>query len=52
MHSGKDELPPVQGFWSITIYDENYFFVANPINRYSISPRQSWVIPPVARATA
>jgi hypothetical protein len=23
------------------MYDENYFFVANPINRYSISARQS-----------
>ena len=40
MHFNKGELPPVQGFWSLTMYDENYFFVANPINRYSISPRQ------------
>jgi hypothetical protein len=23
------------------MYDENYFFVANPINRYSISARQN-----------
>ncbi|MBS0641866.1 MAG: DUF1254 domain-containing protein [Proteobacteria bacterium] len=37
----KGELPPVDGFWSITMYDANYFFVANPINRYSISPRQN-----------
>ncbi|MFO1027843.1 MAG: DUF1254 domain-containing protein [Acetobacteraceae bacterium] len=37
----KGELPPVEGFWSITMYDANYFFVANPINRYSISPRQN-----------
>lgn len=36
----KGHLPPVQGFWSITMYDANYFFVANPLNRYSISPRQ------------
>ncbi|MFO1105890.1 MAG: DUF1254 domain-containing protein [Amaricoccus sp.] len=34
------QLPPVNGFWSLTMYDENYFFVANPLNRYSISPRQ------------
>ena len=33
-------MPPVRGFWSITMYDENFFFVANPINRYSISARQ------------
>lgn len=32
--------PPVHGFWSMTMYDENFFFVANPLNRYSISPRQ------------
>ena len=37
---GKGDEPPAQGFWSITMYDQNYFFVANPINRYSISPRQ------------
>lgn len=37
----KGDLPPVNGFWSITMYDENYFFVANPINRYSISARQN-----------
>jgi hypothetical protein len=33
------QLPPVNGFWSLTMYDEKYFFVANPINRYSMSIR-------------
>lgn len=37
----KGQTPPVEGFWSITMYDDQYFFVANPINRYSISPRQN-----------
>jgi hypothetical protein len=41
MRFAKGQTPPVEGFWSITMYDANYFFVANPINRYSISPRQS-----------
>jgi hypothetical protein len=41
MRFPKGQLPPVGGFWSLTMYDENYFFVANPINRYSISARQS-----------
>jgi len=36
----KGQTPPAEGFWSITMYDSSYFFVANPINRYSISPRQ------------
>lgn len=35
------ELPPVNGFWSLTMYDADYFFVDNPINRYSLSPRDS-----------
>ena len=35
----KGELPPVKGFWSLTMYDEEMFFVANPINRYSMSVR-------------
>jgi hypothetical protein len=41
MHFRKDALPPAKGFWSLTMYDENYFFVANPLNRYSISARQN-----------
>jgi hypothetical protein len=41
MHFPKGQLPPVAGFWSVTMYDANYFFVANPINRYSISARQN-----------
>ena len=35
----KGQLPPVRGFWSLTMYDEQMFFVANPINRYSMSVR-------------
>ncbi len=41
MHFPKGQLPPVNGFWSLTMYDQNYFFVANPLNRYSISARQN-----------
>jgi hypothetical protein len=41
MHFAKGQLPPVRGFWSLTMYDSNYFFVANPINRYSISAPQN-----------
>lgn len=39
LHFEKGQLPPVKGFWSLTMYDENMFFVANPINRYSMSVR-------------
>ncbi len=36
IHFNKDQLPPVQGFWSITMYNNQQFFVENPINRYKI----------------
>ncbi len=39
MHFDKDKLPPVNGFWSLTMYDAGYFFVANPLNRYTLSAR-------------
>lgn len=39
MRFPKGQLPPVKGFWSLTMYDEQMFFVANPINRYSMSLR-------------
>ncbi|WP_395698634.1 DUF1254 domain-containing protein [Methylocella sp.] len=41
MRFPKGETPPTRGFWSLTMYDKDFFFVANPINRYSISPRQN-----------
>jgi len=35
----KGELPPVKGFWSLTMYDASYFFVPNALNRYTLSQR-------------
>jgi hypothetical protein len=42
MRFEKGQLPPVNGFWSITMYDQNYFFVPNPINRYNVSSRSKF----------
>jgi hypothetical protein len=39
IHFDKGKLPPVNGFWSLTMYDSHYFFVANPLNRYTLSER-------------
>ncbi len=41
MHFAKGELPPVNGFWSLTMYDQNFFFVNNPLNRYTLSERNA-----------
>jgi hypothetical protein len=42
VHFPKGEFPPVNGFWSITMYDKNYFFVPNAINRYTVSSRNKF----------
>jgi hypothetical protein len=39
MHFAKGQTPPVDGFWSLTMYDDQYFFYANPLNKYTVSPR-------------
>ncbi len=38
----KGQLPPVNGFWSLTMYDADFFFVANPLNRYTLSSRNKF----------
>jgi len=36
IHFNKDEIPPVNGFWSLSMYNEKILFAANPINRYCL----------------
>ena len=42
MHFNKAEMPPVNGFWSLTMYNADYFFVDNPLNRYNVSSRSKF----------
>lgn len=35
----KGEIPPVKGFWSLTIYNKEHFFVPNQLNRYSLGTK-------------
>lgn len=39
LHFDKGQMPPVNAFWSLTMYNEKQFFVANPIGRYAIGDR-------------
>jgi hypothetical protein len=39
VHFPPGQLPPNHAFWSITMGDARNHFVANPINRYSVSDR-------------
>ncbi len=39
----KGELPPVDGFWSVTAYDIEGYFIPNPINRLAIGDRDKLV---------
>jgi hypothetical protein len=39
LHFDKGQTPPAEAFWSITMYNADYFFVNNPLNKYTVSPR-------------
>ncbi len=40
LHFEADDIPPVDAFWSVTIYDNNGYQVANSLNRFALS---SWM---------
>jgi hypothetical protein len=35
----KGQLPPVKGFWSLTLYNAEHFYNTNPLNRYSLGTK-------------
>jgi hypothetical protein len=39
IHFDKGRTPPVNAFWSVTVYDMEQFLVPNPIKRYAIGDR-------------
>ena len=39
LHFAPGQLPKVNAFWSVTMYDMTFNLVANPINRYAIGNR-------------
>ena len=41
LHFSPTELPPVEAFWSLTMYDAEGFQVANSLDRFAIGDRDS-----------
>jgi hypothetical protein len=41
LHFNKDQIPPARAFWSLTMYNEEQFFAANPENRFAIGDRDA-----------
>ena len=41
IHFTKEQIPPVNAFWSLTAYDKRNLLVENPINRYALGDRDN-----------
>jgi hypothetical protein len=46
VHFDKGQAPPVNAFWSLTMYNDKQGFVANPLNRYAIGDRDKLKVNP------
>ena len=49
----KGQMPPVDGFWSITMYmvDDGWWFTPNPLNKFTVSGREKFKTNPDGSTT-
>jgi hypothetical protein len=40
----KGQLPPVRGFWSLTLYNQHHFFSPNELKRYSVGTKNKTLV--------
>ncbi|MGB6976744.1 MAG: DUF1254 domain-containing protein [Gammaproteobacteria bacterium] len=46
LHFAKGHFPPVHAFWSLTMYNDQNFFVHNHLNRYNINSSNKFILNP------
>ncbi|HRD93354.1 MAG TPA: DUF1214 domain-containing protein, partial [Accumulibacter sp.] len=42
LHFDKGQMPPAEGFWSLTMYNADFFFVDNRLGRYTLGSRSKF----------
>jgi hypothetical protein len=42
LHFAAGQMPPAEAFWSLTMYNAGFFFVDNPLNRYTLNNRNQF----------
>ena len=41
LHFDKANMPPVEVFWSVSLYTDDFFYFTNPLKRYALGDRDN-----------